>query len=356
HSTLVFAAALGLTGAASAQGSGVSIYMDVGSTTFGLGLPSSSFAAAASDPGVWNGIDPDGIPGNVYTSPPLLDTSGAPTAVTLEWDGMGMPPITREDDEINTTGDDEALLDDYGYNVGPSVVTIFDLPPGFYDVLTYAMAPDDPTFQTNVSVLGSSDPLQVVGGDFSGGYVLGVTHALHTVFASPTDPLTIVIDVATDFDTLNGIQLVPSTSGGLGTNYCGPAVPNSSGQSAFIQAVGSDVAADNDLTLLCSFMPTNSFAFFLTSPDASFVMNPGGSQGNLCLGGSIGRYVGPGEIKNSGTLGSISLTIDLTAVPSPTGPMAAVSGDTLRFQTWFRDSVAGSATSNFSNGVELTLQ
>ncbi len=31
-----------------------------------------------------------------------------------------------------------------------------------------------------------------------------------------------------------------------------------------------------------------------------FVASPNGSQGNLCLAGSIGRYVGAGQIQNSG--------------------------------------------------------
>ena len=83
------------------------------------------------------------------------------------------------------------------------------------------------------------------------------------------------------------------------------------------------------------------------------MQNPGGSAGNPCLGGSIGRYVGPGQIKNAGTTGAFSLTLDLTQVPQPTGFVAIAGGETWRFQTWHRDAVGGSTTSNFTNGLEI---
>ncbi|MEM8711604.1 MAG: hypothetical protein AAGG01_11675, partial [Planctomycetota bacterium] len=57
------------------------------------------------------------------------------------------------------------------------------------------------------------------------------------------------------------------------------------------------------------------FGFFVTSQTEGFAANPGGSAGNFCLGGAVGRYVGPGQILNSGSLSQIELTIDLTQVP-----------------------------------------
>ena len=87
-----------------------------------------------------------------------------------------------------------------------------------------------------------------------------------------------------------------------------------------------------------------------------FVAGPGGSQGNLCLGGAIGRYVGPGQIQNSGAAGMISLPIDNQQVPQPTGFTTITSGQTWNFQLWNRDAVGGSATSNFTDGYEITFQ
>jgi hypothetical protein len=131
---------------------------------------------------------------------------------------------------------------------------------------------------------------------------------------------------------------------------------NSTGGPARISATGTTSVAANDFTLHTDDMPTNAFAFFLTSRTQGFVQNPGGSAGNLCLGGAIGRYVGPGQVQNSGGAGSVSLVLDLTSTPTPTGFVSVQSGETWSFQTWFRDAVGGQATSNFSDGLEVTFQ
>ena len=86
-----------------------------------------------------------------------------------------------------------------------------------------------------------------------------------------------------------------------------------------------------------------------------FVMNPAGSQGNLCLAGAIGRFVGPGEIQSSGSTGTISLDIDLTQLPQPTGTVVVSMGETWSFQLWHRDIVAGNSTSNFTDGLRITF-
>ena len=140
--------------------------------------------------------------------------------------------------------------------------------------------------------------------------------------------------------------------GSVGSPYCATNA-NSTGSSGVLSASGSPLVSANDLTLEASSLPNNSFGFFLASLDQGFVQNPGGSAGNLCLGGSIGRYVGPGQIKNAGTTGAFSLTLDLTQVPQPTGFVAIAGGETWRFQTWHRDAVGGSTTSNFTNGLEI---
>ncbi|MEE8468790.1 MAG: PHB depolymerase family esterase, partial [Planctomycetota bacterium] len=73
------------------------------------------------------------------------------------------------------------------------------------------------------------------------------------------------------------------------TRYCDPAVTNSSGQPAQIDALGSDSLAQNDLTLRATNLPQNMSGYFLTSLSPGFVAGPGGSSGDLCLGGTIGR-------------------------------------------------------------------
>jgi len=141
----------------------------------------------------------------------------------------------------------------------------------------------------------------------------------------------------------------------LGTVYC-TANANSTGTTALTQANGSNVVVDNSLTLETTRLPLNAFAFYLTSRTQGFVQNPGGSAGNLCLSGAIGRYVGPGQIKNSGATGNVSLLTNLNSVPQPTGSVAVQAGETWNFQCWYRDVVGPNATSNFSNGLAVTFQ
>ena len=107
------------------------------------------------------------------------------------------------------------------------------------------------------------------------------------------------------------------------------------------------------MTLIASSLPPSAFGFFVTSQTQGITANPGGSQGNLCLGGAIGRYVGAGQLKDSGPGGWFELTLDLGQMPTPTGLVAAQGGQTWNFQAWHRDTVGGVATSNFTDAVSL---
>ncbi len=166
-------------------------------------------------------------------------------------------------------------------------------------------------------------------------------------------------DVEWSFNTsgsvMNGTVLTVVTGpGGLGTNYCA-ANPNSTGTTGAMSATGSASVASNDLALVASDLPMNAFGFFLVSNSQGFVTHPGSSAGNLCLGGAIGRYVGPGQVQQTDTSGQISLTIDNTVIPGPGGFHSASAGDVLNFQAWHRDAIGGVATSNFTDGLSVTF-
>lgn len=139
----------------------------------------------------------------------------------------------------------------------------------------------------------------------------------------------------------------------LGQNYCQAAV-NSTQDVATIEGVGSRAVADNDVTLTAMQLPQNAFGYFIVSDQQGFVANPGGSSGNLCLGGSIGRYVG--QAASSGAAGEISLVVDVMQVPQPTGSAAIQPGETWNLQCWYRDAIIGVPTSNFSRGYEITFE
>ncbi len=118
---------------------------------------------------------------------------------------------------------------------------------------------------------------------------------------------------------------------------------------------GSASVALNNLTLEASQLPNNAFGYFITSATQANTPNPGGSLGVLCLGGSIGRYTGPGQIQNTGATGAFDLLLDLTQTPTPTGFVSVTVGQTRNFQAWHRDSVGGVAVSNFTNGLAVTF-
>ena len=120
-----------------------------------------------------------------------------------------------------------------------------------------------------------------------------------------------------------------------------------------ILASGSEVASINRVTLTANDLPLSNFGYFLASNAPGLIMNPGGSQGHLCLGGGIGRYNQLGQIQFSGPFGSIRYTLDLTNVPRPSGFAAVTAGETWHFQAWHRDNQAGSGESNFSDGVSI---
>ncbi len=145
-----------------------------------------------------------------------------------------------------------------------------------------------------------------------------------------------------------------SPDGNMATSYCGPAVLNGSGNPGTIRAVGSPFAADNDVTLLAEGLPSNTLGYFLVAPAMGFVPNPGGAQGPLCLGGSLGRYAN--QVMNSGASGEFQLTIDASALAQPNGPVAAEPGQSWYFQAWFRDSILQFPTSNFTDGAALLFR
>ncbi|MFT5733611.1 MAG: DNA-binding beta-propeller fold protein YncE [Planctomycetota bacterium] len=197
-----------------------------------------------------------------------------------------------------------------------------------------------------------------------------MTFASLMALATPADPITLTtvpfgtqvrlgidrdLDGAFDRDELDGgsdpanANSVPD----LGQNYCGPAVINSSGNSGVMSAAGSRVATDNDLLLQASLLPSGSAGFFIASQGQGFVQGPGGSQGNLCISGNVARF--SLQVQNSGAAGAFSTRIDLSHVPT-NPPQGVLSGQTWNFQAWFRDSVGGQPTSNFTDGLSIDFE
>ncbi|QDV09386.1 hypothetical protein Poly30_49440 [Planctomycetes bacterium Poly30] len=132
-----------------------------------------------------------------------------------------------------------------------------------------------------------------------------------------------------------------------GTQYCYGAA-NSTGDRSYMVAFG-DRDRFSTQQLLTSSLPLNSFGFFLASTNQGLVPGAGGSQGTLCVGGSVGRF----GVFNSGFGGRGVFNLNPQSIAQPTGAVSALSGQTWNFQTWHRDAVGGTATSNFSNAVAI---
>ncbi|MFT5197821.1 MAG: hypothetical protein ACI87O_000463 [Planctomycetota bacterium] len=144
-----------------------------------------------------------------------------------------------------------------------------------------------------------------------------------------------------------------SGSGAIGSLYCSPANINSIFMPALIAATGSSVASDNDVSLTVTQLPPNQFGYFLNSQDQAFIANPGGSMGNLCVGGpsGLGRHLS--TLQSSGGSGVMSTVLDLTQIPTQSGiNTSVVAGQTYNFQCWYRDFFVAS-TSNFSDGISI---
>ncbi len=333
------------------------VFVDLGPAGI-HGAPSAAHGAAAGIAGFWNEIDTDaiGAGGFPFTATGLVDLSGAGTGITVTFDDLGSGMDAFLYDNPATSGGVDALLDDLAFFGGAAILEVRGLMPGRYEVFTYATTPDGAPHETRVRVIGSPDPSQDVGGPFAGGYALGVTHARHEITVGPGGTVLIRLDVAAEFMSVNGFQIVPfGAAADLGATYCSPAVLNASGDAGEISALGSARRSSNDVTLTASSLPQNQFGFFLNSQTQGFVVAPGGSIGNLCLGGSIGRYAGPGQVLSSGATGAFSLALDLAITPTPSGLVSISPGETWNFQAWYRDTVLGIPISNFTDGLAITF-
>lgn len=138
----------------------------------------------------------------------------------------------------------------------------------------------------------------------------------------------------------------------LGDPYC-MAEPNSTGLAGELEATGSS-AVDADLMVVtASQLPLSQTGYFLASLTSGFVPLAGGSAGNLCLAGDIGRWTD--QVGNTGAAGELQLIPNWSEVPTPSGLVGAMAGEVWHFQCWYRDAAAGS-TSNFTEGLTLELQ
>jgi hypothetical protein len=335
--------ALGLA-LASAPAAAQAINIDVNNL---YGTPSSSFGGAASQPGVWNSVLP------TVGSAPLVDIGGNATGATITAAGMA---ASYSFDNLGTTGDDQALMDDLSDpSPNGATWTISGLASGNYVLVTYAWAPDNMLFISNVSVAGSSDAAQTVGGAWPGGYQLGATHALHHVSVPPGGPIVMSIVAAGggSFASLNGFQVTPDSSG-TAIDLCQPGlggvIPCPCGNPPANSPRGcNNSSATGGARLVSTGSPSlgADTVVFVTDgqrPTATSIVLQGGSpsanglvfgQGVRCAAGTIKRlYVkaASGGSVTAPQMGDPSVSARSAAVGDPIAP-----GTSRYYGVYYRD-------------------
>ncbi|MEZ6015481.1 MAG: choice-of-anchor B family protein [Planctomycetota bacterium] len=138
----------------------------------------------------------------------------------------------------------------------------------------------------------------------------------------------------------------------VGVEFCA-GNPNSTGAPATIAGSGTPLLVDNSVQLTASNLPPFSSGYFIVSSQQGFTASPGGSQGDLCLGGALGRYYA--QLGSSGAAGVLQLDVDAASLPQPNGTASAAVGESWSFQCWYRDANPG-PTSNFSSGFVVRFQ
>ena len=140
----------------------------------------------------------------------------------------------------------------------------------------------------------------------------------------------------------------------IGQDTC-PGQPNSTGVGAALTVAGSNVVGVNQTSLVATRLPANTVGYFLSSRAAAPTPVPGLGQGLLCLAAPIGRHNRPGEVLTSSPTGRFVLPLELTDIPTPTGSVAALAGETWHFQAWYRDANPN-PTSNLTSAVQVMFR
>ena len=145
--------------------------------------------------------------------------------------------------------------------------------------------------------------------------------------------------------------LVFAAPGQVGVPFCG-ASANSTGEAAVLRGEGARGVLENRLVLRCERLPRGSFGHFLVADEVGLVSQPAGAVGDLCLGGTLGRF--RERVLCADAAGVVRMPVDLFDLPGAAAGLTPRPGQLRRFQYWYRDAdpIAG-AVSNFSAGLEV---
>lgn len=341
-----------------------SFNIDVGDNLIIFPVPTPTYGGAASQPGVWNAsIHP--------YSTALVDLSGAPTGVTTSSNNstsFNYFPSTLTGEDRNFMIDIQTL----STVGGPWTWTFNGLLNGDYVLYTYAWAPENNGNLTRVTVAGSTDVPQDVGGAWSGSpHALGVTYALHHVSVT-SGTINVTVEGVGASGTINGFQLVFNGAVGGSTPFCfgdgtGTACPCGNAGSAgngcasSVNVAGARVQTSGVASISGDTLVLTTTGLPSAGPGLFF-------QGTAQQGGGNGIAFGDGLLCAGGTiirLGVVFATGTTASYPGGTTPAPIslaglnAAGDVRTYQEWYRDGdplFCTSATYNLTNGVQLAWQ
>jgi hypothetical protein len=201
-------------------------------------------------------------------------------------------------------------------------------------------------------VMREGEPIDLDGNGFFDDDLFISTMGNDDVFLADDRTMYVVVTMRNGAGTAAGEAILRrDLANGVGSTYC-TTEANSTGAPAYIGGEGS-ATAPYALTLSVCQLPASSNGYFIVSRDQGVVVNPGGQQGSICVASTaMGRY--SNSVLMSGPAGTVSLVLDLTAIPQPTGSVPAMAGDTWNWQYWYRDANP-TVTSNFSNALSVTF-
>lgn len=311
---LVLAIGVGIAGSAFSQ----SINIDLGSPGSAPGFT----YGGAGWPGTWNDL---GITGS-FVRVPVVGLDGQ--AVSARYYQTGLSSIL-DFNMPGTLNDDEKLVDDMALSTNSPVdgcVWVENLLPGNYDVIIYAITPNNSALMSRTRVDFTTPPEIFVGGSWpSTGHANGITYSRFNVQTTGTIGLHSGLFGGNIQSGINGLQLIYN-DGPLMRVYATSSTVESG------LPFGGDISTlhnDDDQKLFIlndSDTPNGALAVQALFPDASpsqfrFELVTAASRNDLSL------FV---ELKNAST-GSYEVVTTATSSLADQSVQATPSGNLSRF-------------------------
>ena len=266
---------------------------------------------------------------------PCLE-DGGPAPDALEPNSAFRSPAQLSEGSFSNLNVSQIDPDYYSVVVPPQSSVTYTATPGSAQILTISIQAEDGSGLEEIIDTGVPASITVENPSMvSREAVLRV--ALNNVSAAICRNYTLTVDHSVDL---------------VGTQLCAGSV-NSTDQPATLTTIGSLDSSLNQLVLGVDGLPQGTPGFFIVSPQTSPGVTPSGSQGILCLTGSIGRILD--SLATASNTGQVSWQQNLTMIPQPTGTVSVMAGSTWHFQHWYRD-VNPIPTSNFSSAVSILFQ